>query len=877
MAQENKARSTSPISIWKQHRVLVITTAILVFFAIALSVLPIFLQRGLANYLSEHGAQNVSIGDVDFNIFSGALIIRQAGYTLVEENPFHCDEMSINVDILPVFSNHIFIQDINLNDCRVVIHRPDPDTLIVNGFKIPLTAEPHDDQGDTTPVAAKEPWFIGLHGLHLSDIAITYRDAKITTEISIDNITVNDIAQWEPDFVTDYSIAVKINNAPISLVGTIQPFHASKSFTGDLKISDFDFKHFIPLFADSDFVVTGGLLNTELNLSSTLNDENKYEVNIEGNLDSRSLKATLNEDQLSQDKLQWNGKAKIVIDKLDFYKSIFADNNLQLANLQFKSAKTPLSINLGSFKHQGQLTIQDQRDKQPNTQLAGSSKINNLAIVNAKTAFNVTLINTIEANQFELSTNSKFLFPSIVVHDAKFAGKTTAATSEKKSQDEYLLTFSNMTLSDTQVIDQRDVMLTGINIQDIKTLMVKDKQGKLKYIDEISQTFAPQEATSTDSAVAENEKEKDKAINKQAASPPTGDTINVNAGVVELQGNNSLVFKDYSVAPFFQINLRNLLLKLAELDTASPENSTRITFSTDIDESGKLQLSGESKLFSPGLTTRLKGKLTNLELHPLTSYTLPTSGRKMRHGLLSSDISINIDKRNLDSKFEMVFKNLSLVKDDDQIAKKFDDTMPLPIEMAIDLMEDKQGHIKLSVPVQGNLDNPEFQLMPAILSAIRKTLQFAALSYMKYALQPWGSMLFVGELLHGQMTKITFEPVEFAPGDTTLTDTQKEYLDKLSNLMQKTPRLDLTVCGVATALDANASAIKTEKASQGDKKDTSAQTINHEALLSLAKERADSVKAYLIKEKQIAPQRLHNCTPTFKDDVNAKPVVDFVF
>lgn len=871
MADKNNTQASLVTRFWKQHRLLVVTSSVLVFFAIVLGILPIFLQRGLTNFLIDQGATNVSIGDVDFNIFSGALVVRQAGYELVEENPFHCDEMSINVDIVPVFSNRIFIHEVHLDNCKVVINKPDEDTLIVNGFRIPLDTATKEQKSEATPVAPSEPWFVGLHRLHLSDIAITYRDTKITTEITIDNITLSDMAQWEPDFVTDYSIAIKVNNAPISLRGTVQPFHSSKSFTGKLQISDFDFSYFAPLFEKSPFVLTEGLLNTELQLASVLNAENKYEVNTEGNLENRNFKATINGDQLSQEKLQWSGKLKVVIDKLDFYKSISIDNNLQLTNLQFKTATTPLAINVASISHNGRLILEDQKENPPNTHLTGSTTVNNLAIVNEKVALDIASINAIEVKDFELSNAENILFPSLVVRDAKFVGKTAGASSDKKAKGEYLLSFSDLTMRDIHIIDQHDVKVTSINLKDIKSQIIKDKQGKLRYIDEVSQTFASPKSQIADPAVT---RDKNNEAN-QPASAAAEIPINIKAETFELTGENSAVFKDYSVDPFFQINLHNLRLKLVSLDYPSPTNTTKITFSTDIDESGKFQLSGESQLFSPALTTNLSGKLTNFELHPMTSYTMSTSGRKIRHGLLSSDISIVINQRNLESKLEMIFKNLSLVKDDSTLAKTFDDTMPMPMEMAISLMEDKQKRIKLSVPVQGDLDNPAFQIMPAILTAMRKTLQFAALSYMKYALQPWGSMIFVGELLHGQMTKIAFDPVEFAPGEATLTDTHKEYLEKLSSLMQKTPQLELTVCGIATGQDSIPPAAKTDKQSQADQTPP-AKTVDHETLLLLARQRADAVKTFLINEKQIAPERLHNCTPIFKDDINAKPAVDLV-
>jgi hypothetical protein len=874
--KENKTTSAFSKRFWRQHRFLSITTGVVVFITVVLAILPLILQRTISNYLIKYGATNVSIHDVDFNLFTGALAIRKAGYELVEENPFHCNEISINIDVLPLFSNRIFIHNFILDNCRVSIQRPDPGTIILNGFRIALAEESPAPVSETQPATPGKLWLAGLHRLHLSDTAIIYKDPKITTEIKIDSISLSNIAQWEPDLTGEYSIAVKVNNAPVSLTGTMRPFHATKSFNGELKISEFDFKHFATLFEPSNFAVTEGLLNTGLKLSSALINENNYEVSAEGYIENRAFAALLNGDHLSQEKLMWSGKLRILLNKLDFHKSIVAENHLELGNLQFKAAKKPLTVKVASVTHQGRLTIEDQMEQQPNTHLAGSVIVNDVAITNDKSSLIIALAKAVEAKDFELSNNTKYLFPALVVRDARFAGRATRTGGEKKIPEEYLLSFKDLSVSDTQIIDQRDILLTAINISDVKGQLIKDKQGQLKYIDEIRQTFAtPQGQSTAEAGLEQSQPESTRTESAQTAATREQSRARFKAGVVETKGRNTLVFKDYSVEPFFQINLHNLLLKLVSIDNTSPDNKTTISLITDIDESGKLRLEGESQLFSPQLTTKLSGKLANLELHPFTSYTLPLTGRKIRHGILSSDITLAINDRKLDNQLDMIIKNFTLIKDDSQLAKQFDDTMPLPMEMAVDFMEDKQGRIKLSVPVQGDIDNPEFRLMPAIMTAMRKTLQFAALSYMKYTLQPWGSLIAAGELLHGQTPKIAFEPIEFEPGEAILAARQKQYLDKLSSLMQKTPRLELTVCGVATAQDNKPQPARSESQKQpSDQQPPKAP--DQSALLTLAKQRADTVKEYLIKEKLIAPERIHNCTPAFKDDVNAKPVVDLI-
>jgi len=76
--------------------------------------------------------------------------------------------------------------------------------------------------------------------------------------------------------------------------------------------------------------------------------------------------------------------------------------------------------------------LKKRKDKQPTTHLAGYSQLKTLVVVNATTSWNVALINTIKAKDFELKNDSKILIPSILLLDVKFAGETNDAVPRQK-------------------------------------------------------------------------------------------------------------------------------------------------------------------------------------------------------------------------------------------------------------------------------------------------------------------------------------------------------------------------------------------------------------------------------------------------------------
>ncbi len=845
---------------------------IVIVFGIILVIVPLIMQRMLAHYLTEFGAQVVTIGDVDFNIFTGELSIKSAQYEVADHNPFNCDAMSINLDIFPVFSNRIFVHDARLKDCDIQLIRHDDNSMVLNGLKITPTQTSPENTDNVSQTQVTEPWQFGIYRLLLSNVSFNYNDSKLNTAVNIEDLSINDVVQWTPDMVSDFMIKLTVNDAPVTITGTAQPFSEKRSLNAKLAITKFDFQSFSSLFDPETFVVNKGLLTTQLDISSELNSDKKYDIKTEGLVENQMFEAGIAKDILTYDSITWKGKLQVLLDSLDFTKSIFTDNEFKVSTLNVSAADTALSATINNLSFTGKASTEDVPNSTAEININGASAISGLTVVNKETTLIIAIIESMGMQQFKLINQELINIPSFSIKNALLLGKDTESIENKKAKTDYLLSIADLSFEDIQIKDLQEMMLASVKLNNINTQLVKEKDGKLKYIEELSQLFSSKTINTTSDSNGE--------ISSEAIITKTDTNTNtkfiIKVGVIDIQGNNSLQFKDYSAEPYFQINLHNMLLTMKTLDNSKPETGTTITFHTDIDESGKLDLNGESKLFSPKLTTKLSGKLANFELHPLTSYTLPTSGRKIRHGLLSSDIDIAINNRKMNNKFKMFIKNLTLIKEDDKLAKKYDATLPMPVEMAIDFLEDKQGVIKLNVPVQGDLDNPDFQLMPAILAAIRKTLQFAALSYMKYALQPWGSMIAVGEILHGQISKISFEPIEFNPGKSEINKKQLQYLDKLAGLMKKTPRLDLTVCGIATARDKKPSSPGTSIAPKEKNQNKETSSLSQKELLPLASRRADAVKHYLIEQKKISPKRIHNCNPIYRDDPNIVPAVELV-
>ena len=122
----------------------------------------------------------------------------------------------------------------------------------------------------------------------------------------------------------------------------------------------------------------------------------------------------------------------------------------------------------------------------------------------------------------------------------------------------------------------------------------------------------------------------------------------------------------------------------------------------------------------------------------------------------------------------------------------------------------------------------------------------------------------VSDVMKQQRAQVQAERKALVGGTMQLSSEQKEYLDKMSQLLKEKSAISIAICGISTAQDRKGLQVESTTHSQ-------------DKFLNLAEQRAAAVKDYLVKEKNIDIDRLRGCSPAFVDDENKAPKVELLF
>ncbi|QLF94395.1 DUF748 domain-containing protein [Pseudomonas sp. ABC1] len=267
---------------------------------------------------------------------------------------------------------------------------------------------------------------------------------------------------------------------------------------------------------------------------------------------------------------------------------------------------------------------------------------------------------------------------------------------------------------------------------------------------------------------------------KQPAATTSSKPLGIHIGEVSL-ADGSANFADFSLPQPFATAIQQLNGRIGTIDNRQAKAAT-ISIDGKVDRYAPVSIKGSLTPFDPLQSLDIATRFKQVELTTLTPYSGKFAGYRIRKGRLNLDLHYRIQGRQLSAENKVVLEQL-------QLGEKVDspNAVDLPIKLAVALLKDTKGTISLELPLRGNLDDPQFSVMPIVWQTLRNLVLRAAQAPFK----------FIGGLVagdHGDLSQVLF-----TPGSSELDSTAKQSLDTLAKGLQQRPALRLEVEGMSAA------------------------------------------------------------------------------
>ena len=339
-----------------------------------------------------------------------------------------------------------------------------------------------------------------------------------------------------------------------------------------------------------------------------------------------------------------------------------------------------------------------------------------------------------------------------------------------------------------------------------------------------------------------------------------------------LGDRSRLRFVDRSVAPQVDLTLNDLQARAGTIGNAGPRQSMSIEVESKIGTYAGLSFSGRLSPFAAAVGMDIEGEIRRFSLTEIRAYLARQLGYSVRSGQLDADFQLKATRGELDSIINLRLDDLNLVRLAPEAQDAFVRELGMPLNAALDLLRDRSGTVRMTLPVTGELDRPDVAYAQVIGQAVKnaayKAIKTAALSYFA----PLGAV-YAASKIFGRIIALRLEPVVFSPGQIELDARQRAYLDRVSAKIADRPEVRLLLCGRAVGADRRYfRRIAPEGAARGTEEPAEAGR-DDALLLDIAETRAEAVRSYLVS-KGIAPDRLVFCAPEVAAADDGRPQVE---
>ena len=437
----------------------------------------------------------------------------------------------------------------------------------------------------------------------------------------------------------------------------------------------------------------------------------------------------------------------------------------------------------------------------------------------------------------QLESSAEISYAKDIKADAKVSIKDIRLNGKKA---EKLVAFKSLDLEKISFA-KNDLTINGVSLNSpfIKAHLSKERKFNLSQIVKEDKNKAKTEA---------------KPESKKAASKKD-DELKFSVKNFSLK-NGEVDFSDASLFMPFATTISKLNGKLTDIDKKRPSSGE---FQGVVGKNGFAQITATLFPFELKQNTDIKLDFKDIDLTDITPYSGQFVGYKIKKGKLNLNLNYSVADSKLNGSNFINFDSLTL---GEKVESK--DAVNLPLSLAISILSDQNNQINIDLPVEGNLDDPDFKYGGVIWAAVKKLFADITLAPFRFL----GNALGLGSK--------DLSSIDFLAGSSELISSEAPKIADFIKLTGSKPKMKLSITPTYSKLDE--SFYKNKKldqkinqiiASSGkdyiavlnelvpNLKDRNEKALREEALkgievdkaklIELANERANAVKEALIK------------------------------
>ncbi len=847
--------------------------AIFVIIFLIWSLSPYVIRHYVAEALQSYDIQLAGKSNIRYNPLLSRVTVRDLNLVHGQQTVFRLGNAALELHLHRLLFSDIYINEFELSDVDLHV-AIDHGVMNVAGFEfgaqITDTADPQKNEAIVEPSATHTdgqvsptktpknvfPYEVIGPLLRISDASITVLHEQTPFTVNVDDLSIKALAASGESQKLEIGLEARALGGDVSVLSQVNISGDKGEVKNQLDVASIQLQKIQPLLRDQLTQLSG-----ELNVQASSNIV----------MDGETLKLSLSEAGARVQELsaqlpsEGDHKESLVNLNVQGYTLDVEKLNVNLVGGRLGSTEGQLNTRID-----GVGVVGGNNDKLLSLERLAFGSINFTSGADIPSTFKVT------ADQLQLSN----FFASDVAQDAASLSGAHAQEATENTLPPLLI------VGDTIVkairYEQEKLYLGDIVISDVRShvFIAEDKtvstlsallQGAEENIQEVqgeelnSDALKHSEGRTAETTAIEiksadsAEGEKNDALaDASSRESPQNSVFNMALGKLHLEGENHIIFRDESVSPHYNRDLKIDAFEISKIDSESNELSPFI-FKGRSNEYAKIDLTGGVSPLSESVNLKISGNINEIALPAVSSYIRDALGFELKSGQLDTELDVNVDNSELGGSVKLHMRGVDMSAADDAMAS-MKDQGAIPLNVALGMLKDKRGNIKLSVPMSGSVDDPSFGMSSFLVLVTKKAVMSQAKSYLMNTFVPYASVVSVAISAGEFALKLRFEDLIYSPGVTELEETQIAYAQQFIQLMKDKEKAQIKICGVATPAEVGLpNGVATSDEGSLVK------------LKTLAKSRSESFKRYVVETGGIESSRMLLCNPDIDFSEKSQP------
>lgn len=457
--------------------------------------------------------------------------------------------------------------------------------------------------------------------------------------------------------------------------------------------------------------------------------------------------------------------------------------------------------------------------------------------------------------------------------------KTDNTKAPEKPRFSPLLEIAKISVADIEITNN-GVLVTSVDINKVNSAINKQANGSVLQLNALlspsstTTTETPQEAASNTAnispvtgksqAVKANRKpepadtKQEKGVEDKASEQENSFRFYV--GKISLSDDLILAVTDRSVSPSYSNNIKVSTFTLEPIDSEKPSVTTKVTVAGAFDQYSKFSINADVEPFKKDKYVKADITVSEFDLSTTTAYVQQFMAIESGH--LNTVSSFVINGEQINGNAQLNLSRVELSESFDYDSSIMVDSF-IPVNLALSMLKDSDGNIELDVPIDGDLNSPDFRLSGFMSLLVQRATMAATKEYLMNAFVPYASIVQIGMQAGEFILKVRFQDLILTTGEDELPESASEFLNEFSALMIDKEDTQITVCALSTKSDIGIESTEKLTVKQLDK------------LNQLSLNRMKNFKDLMVDEYKIKSSRLLLCAPRVDNDKDAKPRLTF--